>query len=773
MPSPAPQPNPTPAVARPGLRRVRMLPVWVAVLIGLWGAWTCWSAARGRAQTLAQTLAAQVAPWADASTAWPERSVAALWADGSIAAELRSVEVVSRAGARGHWAEADNPWEPLRASAAVWHAGQTVGQVHVSLHPAGPLALCLLALALPPLLLAVLRRAWAVASGRLRRAHQLQLELERTRAHERWRVLFESGSEARLCTDHQGKVHAINDTAAKVLGRRAEQVVGQPLSRFVRVGLPVGAQEATATAAIVRDNGQQVSVAFQRMALDSGGSGEALWRLSDLTQESDSAQRLVKLANFDSLTGLPNRDLFRDRLQRAMERARRSGRSMALMFLDLDRFKVINDSLGHAVGDEVLRHVAQVLTGALRSVDSVLHLPHEAVTVSRLGGDEFTVIVEDIDGAGDAAIIARRLLEAMAVPFVVSEEEMVVSASLGIALFPIGDVDLDRLLRQADMAMYRSKSLGRNTFSFFSDELNTAVQARLSLESSLRRAVERKEFELYYQPKADLHTGKIVGMEALLRWHCPGKGLVPPDRFIGVLEDTGLILPVGAWVIRTALTELDLWDRSGLPPINVAVNLSARQLRHQFLTSMIEDTLQQYRMSPARLELELTESLLMEDTEVSRAMLANLGRIGVRLAIDDFGTGHSSLAYLRRFNVDTLKIDRSFVSETPHDPEACAIATAVVALGHSMDIKLVAEGVETVEQAVFLRDLGCDEIQGYLLSRPLPLPQLIAWYKNYEKLRQDGRLALYADHPDTLRGGLLVIDLPDQASEASQETEAA
>jgi EAL domain-containing protein (putative c-di-GMP-specific phosphodiesterase class I) len=300
-------------------------------------------------------------------------------------------------------------------------------------------------------------------------------------------------------------------------------------------------------------------------------------------------------------------------------------------------------------------------------------------------------------------------------------------------MFPTDDVDLDGLVRHTDMAMYRSKSLGRGTYSFFSDDLNAAVSARLSLEGSLRRAMERNEFQLFYQPKADLQTGEISGVEALIRWHRPGHGMVPPDRFIGVLEDTGMILPVGAWVIRTACEQLGQWDKQGLPALHMAVNLSARQFRHLYLASLIEDSLRENQINPRRLEIELTESLLMEDTDSTRAMLESFARMGVRLAIDDFGTGHSSLSYLKRFNIDTLKIDRSFVRSLPDDAEDVAIATAVIALGRSMQMNVVAEGVETQAQADMLRRLGCNEMQGYLLGRPMPASEFLAWYEPFAR----------------------------------------
>jgi diguanylate cyclase (GGDEF)-like protein len=407
------------------------------------------------------------------------------------------------------------------------------------------------------------------------------------------------------------------------------------------------------------------------------------------------------------------------------------------MFLDLDRFKVVNDDLGHEVGDRLLLHVTNALTRCLRGEDSIGRdaggsPPH---TLSRLGGDEFTVIVENIGSAEDAAAIARRMLEALNEPFRVDEEEIVISASIGISMYPTDDVDLDTLIRHTDMAMYRSKSLGRGTYSFFSDDLTAAVTARVSLEGSLRRAIERQEFVLHFQPKADLRSGQVTGVEGLLRWHRPGHGLIAPDRFVGVLEDTGLILPVGAWVIRAACEQLAAWDRLGMPPMRLAVNLSARQFRHLYLASLIEDSLRQNEIDPQRLEIELTESLLMEDNDSTRAMLESFRRMGVRLAIDDFGTGHSSLSYIRRFSIDTLKIDRSFVQSLPENDEDVAICSAVIALGRSMRMSVVAEGVETPEQAQLLRDLGCDEMQGYWLGRPMPGSEFAAWFVNHQRLR--------------------------------------
>ena len=543
------------------------------------------------------------------------------------------------------------------------------------------------------------------------------------------KTLFEQAGEGLLVCDVRGQVLLCNSQAERLLDTRRSEIVGRPLS----VRLQQGASESamplrTGEATVFRDGAEPVPIEVRVHEVPGPDGKQWLIQLHDLSDRRQAQERLEKLANFDSLTGLPNRALFRDRLAQAMKRAQRSSTPMALMFLDLDRFKVVNDSLGHEVGDRLLQHVARTITDCLRSVDSVARLDHEdPYLVSRLGGDEFTVIAEGIAGAEDAALVAQRLLEALNSPFIVGDEEIIVSASIGITTYPTDDVDLDTLLRHTDMAMYRAKSSGRDTYCFFSDDLNASVSARLSMEGSLRRALERDEFALHYQPKADLKTGEVTCVETLIRWHCPGRGLVPPDRFIAVLEDTGLILQVGAWVIRTACAQLATWDREGMPPLRLAINVSARQFRHPFLVALVEDTLRECGIEPGRIEIELTESLLMEDTEVTRGMLANFARIGLRLALDDFGTGHSSLAYLKRFRIDTLKIDRSFVTALPDAEEDRAIAGAVVALGHSMGMTVVAEGVETQAQCDILRDLGCDEIQGYLLSPPLAPPEFCQW----------------------------------------------
>ena len=542
--------------------------------------------------------------------------------------------------------------------------------------------------------------------------------------------LFEQSDCGLIGCRSDGTIELCSPVAARLLGCEPESIHGTDVQRWLVLDagfdpLRPGQRELQ----IRQHDGSCFDAELTVGGRPTSANALHVLMLRDISDRRQAQQRLSFLANFDGLTGLPNRSLFRDRLAHAMEVAKRKGLPMALMFLDLDNFKVVNDSLGHAAGDQLLQHVARQLRGCLRVSDSVSPANPEPVTVSRLGGDEFTVIAQGIGSAEDAAMVAQRILDTLEQPFIIQNTELHVSASIGIAMYPGPDVDLDGLIRHGDMAMYRSKLRGRGTYSFFSTEMSAEVAARLAMENDLRRAVERQEFVLHYQPKADLATGQITGVEALIRWHCPGRGLVPPDRFISALEDSALILPVGAWALRQACADLASWDEAGLPAMNMAVNLSARQFRQPFLARFVQDTLRDQGLAPQRLELELTESLLLEDSAATRDVLGALAALGVRVAMDDFGTGHSSLSYLKRFDIDTLKIDRSFVSELPHDDEDLAIAAAIIAMGRSLQMKVVAEGVETEAQAECLGLLGCDEVQGYLLSRPLPADQLLDWLR--------------------------------------------
>ncbi len=419
-------------------------------------------------------------------------------------------------------------------------------------------------------------------------------------------------------------------------------------------------------------------------------------------------EELERQANYDALTGLPNRHLFHDRLKQAVF-TQRNTRSIAVVFIDLDHFKVINDSLGHNFGDEVLRHVGERLQSAVRDGD----------TVARLGGDEFVLILSDQTREDVIFRTMRRLIGKVSEPIVIGDRELNITCSAGISLYPTDGPDVQTLLKNADAAMYRAKSQGRNTFQFYTAEMNELANERLSMEQSLRRAIERDELLLHYQPRVNLRTGKIDGVEALVRWQHPQRGLTYPDRFIPLAEETGLIVPIGEWVLRTACAQGRTWRKLGYSPV-ISVNLSARQLWGGGLVRLVTEVLAKTGMAE-HLELELTESMVMHDAENVIATMQALKAIGVRLSVDDFGTGYSSLSYLKRLPLTALKIDGSFVRDTTSGgPDEGLIAKAIISLGHSLHLKVVAEGVETPEHRAFLQAHDCDEIQGYLISKPVP-----------------------------------------------------
>jgi diguanylate cyclase (GGDEF)-like protein/PAS domain S-box-containing protein len=429
-------------------------------------------------------------------------------------------------------------------------------------------------------------------------------------------------------------------------------------------------------------------------------------------ERKSAEDRLAYLAQFDSLTGLPNRYLFHDRLLQTTAQAKRSGHPMAMLFVDLDRFKLVNDTLGHSAGDKLLQEAAQRLTQCIRGGD----------TAGRFGGDEFGAIVTELARPGDAGLVAQKILDALAQPFQVNGQETYISASIGITLFPGDGDNPETLVMNADTAMYRAKEQGRNTYQFFTREMNERALRRVQTEAALRWAIERREFVLHYQPKINLKTGAICGFEALLRWQPPGRGLVLPVEFIPVLEETGLIVPVGEWVVRGVCEQVRTWRDAGLPVPPVTVNLSARQFQQKDLESSVRRMLHETGVDSALIQFELTESLLMQDPEAAARTLRGLKESGVKTSVDDFGTGYSSLAYLKRFPLDSLKIDRSFVRDITSDPEDAAIMLAIIALARSLKLKVVAEGVETREQLDLLVRSGCDEMQGYLFS-PATTPE--------------------------------------------------
>ena len=428
---------------------------------------------------------------------------------------------------------------------------------------------------------------------------------------------------------------------------------------------------------------------------------------SEIKERKAAAERIQYLAYYDSLTGLPNRRMFGELLSRSISNARRHETPLAVLFIDLDRFKTINDTLGHEAGDSLLKEVAKRLKSSLREND----------IVARLGGDEFVVLLPEITEESHASAVAHKILTTIGRPLVLLGQEFRITASVGITTYPKDGSDEPSLMKNADVAMYQAKAEGKNNFQFYSEELNANSFERLTLESSLRRALERHEFELHYQPKIDFPTGHITGVEALLRWRHQELGTLGPTRFISIAEETGLIVPIGRWVLRSACQQNIAWQREGLAALTMAVNLSARQFNDENLLHDVADILEETGMDAALLELEITESMLMHNVEKAIKTLNGLKQIGVRLAIDDFGTGYSSLSNLKKFPINTIKVDRSFIRDIPGNPEDVGITDAIIAMGRTLSLTVVAEGVETKEQAEFLRQRACDEFQGFYFSK--------------------------------------------------------
>ncbi len=446
----------------------------------------------------------------------------------------------------------------------------------------------------------------------------------------------------------------------------------------------------------------------------------------DITQRKAAEKQIQFLAYYDALTGLPNRTLLQDRLSKALAGARRRKDKVALLFLDLDGLKTINDSLGHSVGDLVLQEVAERLKRFAREQD----------TVARVGGDEFLIVLTAVKDAADAAVAAERLMHAMTVELVIQGRSLSISCSIGIGIFPEHGTDGETLIKNADAAMYCAKESGCNSFRFFSEGMNAEAMERLTLEHGLRLALEKRELFLVYQPQMDIATGKTTGLEALLRWQHPELGLVRPDKFIRIAENSGLIIPIGEWVLRTACSQARKWQDEGLLAVPVAVNVSAVQFRQEDFCELIGRVLWETGLAPQYLEMELTESLLLSNAHVTLSVLQNLRAMGLKLAIDDFGTGYSSLSYLRQFPVSKLKIDRSFIRDVAVNPDDAAITTAIIGMAKSLNLKVIAEGVEDEAQMSFLRARQCDEIQGYYFSKPLVVEKVA------DKLR--------GDHPEAL-----------------------
>jgi diguanylate cyclase (GGDEF)-like protein/PAS domain S-box-containing protein len=546
-------------------------------------------------------------------------------------------------------------------------------------------------------------------------------------------MILSSAGEGILGLDLEGKATFVNPAAARMLGYSVDELIGQSMHDLLH-------HAKTESANDLKENFFSDHCAIYATVAEGKAqhaTDEVLWRkdgtnfpveyvstplrenekvagsvivIKDITERKAHAAVLEYRANHDTLTNLPNRTFLSHHLSEAITRAFWHKRVVAVLFLDLDNFKKINDTLGHDFGDLLLIQVGERLTGCLRDGD----------TVSRLGGDEFVLVLADVAKISDVSMVAQKVLDALSKPFELNRTELFITTSIGISAFPSDGETAEILLKNADTAMYRAKEKGKNQFEMFSASMSSRFHERLALETDLHRAIERGDFLLHYQPQVDLKTGEVIATEALLRWKRNGLKMTNPLDFIPLAEETGLIISIGEWVLRTAARQNRAWQDSGISPIRVAINLSARQFQQNNLLKMIHQVLNETGLKPHFLELELTESILMQNERETIDLLTGLHETGVRLSIDDFGTGFSSLSYLQRFPINALKIDKSFIQDIPMNPGNGAIVKSIITLGHSLQLKVIAEGVETKEQLEFLRANHCDEIQGYLFSRPLP-----------------------------------------------------
>jgi len=544
-------------------------------------------------------------------------------------------------------------------------------------------------------------------------------------AAERYRTLFERNLAGVFRTTLGGTVLECNDAFARILGFTASrECIGTDMNDYYvdERQRPALVEQLVVRGALTdqeiqlrRRDGTPVWALANSTLLGGGAGGDVIeGTLVDITRRKDAESQLVHQAYHDALTGLPNRILFQDRLTQALCLARRNERGLAVLFLDLDQFKLVNDTLGHAAGDRLLQAVAARLRQSVRRSD----------TVARVGGDEFNLLLPDVEGGNQAARMAEKILATVAQPVEIDGHRLYITTSIGISLYPSDGGDAEALLTSADIAMYRAKEMGRNGFQLCTPAMNARSLERLTLENDLRQGIERQEFRLFYQAQVDLATGRTAGVEALLRWQHPSRGLVSPDAFIAVAEEARLIVPLGEWALRRACEQAVAWQAAGLPELRLAVNLSALQFQQRTLTAGIRRILDETGLDPRHLEIEITESAAMHNAALTVEVLAALRGMGVRIAIDDFGTGHAALAYLKHFPIDALKVDRAFVADIEASPQGRAIITAIINLAHGLGIRVIAEGVETEEQLRFLAANGCDEYQGFLAGPPLPPEQL-------------------------------------------------
>ncbi|MHB1428019.1 MAG: sensor domain-containing protein [Rhodocyclaceae bacterium] len=549
--------------------------------------------------------------------------------------------------------------------------------------------------------------------------------------------IFEHSEESILITDADRRILSVNPAFNRMTGYSEEDVIGRlpgllrsarhPLHFYEELWRRVETDGGWHGEVWTRRKNGEDFPSWASISLVRNREGQICNYFSiftDITERKAAEERIHNLAYYDSLTGLPNRALLHKLVDQALAGARRNRQHGALLFIDLNRFKPINDSLGHGVGDRLLRQVAERLRNAVRTED----------VVARLGGDEFVVALFDIARREHAAMVARKLIAALDTPFLIDGHELRVGVAIGISVYPRDGRQTETLLRMADIAMYRSKETGQDGYTFYSREMNQRAIERLRIESGLRHGIERNELLLHYQPKVDIATGRIVGAEALVRWQHPDLGLMPPDAFIPIAEESGLIARLSAWVLEAALEQTHAWSAAGLPEFKVAVNLSARDFSPD-LAARLTVLLRTHAVAPHRVELEITEGMLTHSSKDVIAMMDELAALGVSLSLDDFGTGYSSLAYLKRFPIDTLKIDRSFVTGIPQDGDDCAIAGAIISMAQRLGHRVIAEGVETRAQLEFLRSLGCQEIQGHYFSPPVPVPSFEAMLKSGRRLR--------------------------------------
>jgi diguanylate cyclase (GGDEF)-like protein/PAS domain S-box-containing protein len=562
--------------------------------------------------------------------------------------------------------------------------------------------------------------------------------------------ILQSMSEALVVLSRDGRISLANRAMCRLVGHSERELRGMLFERLLAG--QAGARAIDLTGTLQRDgvldhvesnylhrSGHPIAVLVSGALMRAAdGAVQAMICIAQDNRERKRHEEQVRqLAYFDAVTGLPNRVQFHHALDAALQEARRHGTKLAVLFLDVDRFKRINDTLGHAKGDHLLQIFAERLAHGVRRSDTVARgdWQGEDSTVARLGGDEFTILLRQIESGDDAARVAGRILEALNAPFDLGGHEVVVDASIGIALYPDDGRNADGLLMHADLAMYHAKARGRANFQFYHRELNAKAMERLWLESELRRALLLEQLSLEFQPQLDLALDTVIGVEALLRWHHPERGRIPPDKFIPLAEESGLIGPIGLWVLNSACAQARAWLDQGLGEIRVAVNISSEQLRHAHFVDQVAQALAASGLPPRLLELEITESTAMAEPEIMVPRLTELKGMGVDLAIDDFGTGYSSLTYLQRFPLDRLKIDRSFVRHVVSSTNDAGIVTAIIAMAHRLSFEVIAEGVETEDQLDFLRAHGCDQVQGYLASPPLTAERFVAWLRSRDPVR--------------------------------------